>query len=73
MLELLLFNTNVINDKVYLNWRTETEVNNYGFDIERSSSSLGTSWETIGFIEGNGNSNSPKQYSFSDTELEQSG
>ncbi len=73
MLELSLFNTNVINDKEYLNWRTETEVNTYGFDIDRSSSSLGTSWETIGFVEGHGNSNSPKQYSFSDTALEQSG
>ena len=70
MLELSLFNASVINDKKYFNWRTETELNNYGFDIEHSSPSLGTSWETIGFVEGHGNSNSPKQYSFSDTELE---
>ena len=56
-----------------MNWRTETEVNNYGFDIERSSSLLGTSWEIIGFVEGQDNSNSPGQYSPGDTELEQTG
>ena len=59
---------------VVLNWTTATEVNNYGFEIERQNqeSSIknqdkNQSWETIGFVEGHGNSNSPKEYRFVDT------
>ena len=71
--ELVSF-TGVLNDnRVDLYWGTATEVNNYGFNIERSSSLLGTTWETIGFVEGHGNSNSPKEYGFTDTEIEKSG
>jgi len=55
---------------VKLDWRTETEVDNYGFEVERIQLSDGSSqWEMIGFVEGNGNSNSPKDYSFTDTEV----
>jgi hypothetical protein len=50
---------------IQLNWRTETEVNNYGFEILRSSK-LDSVWKKIGFVEGNGNSNSPKEYSYTD-------
>lgn len=55
---------------VNLKWETATEVNNYGFDVERkihTSTSLSvTAWEKVGFVNGNGNSNSPKTYSFRD-------
>ena len=50
---------------VQLNWSTSTEVNNYGFDVERSSGNSG--WQKIGFVAGSGNSNSPKDYSFTDS------
>jgi len=50
-----------------LEWVTETEVNNYGFDIERSVG-IGV-WSKIGFVNGYGNSNSPKQYLFTDEKL----
>lgn len=50
---------------VKLDWRTETEVNNYGFEILRSAQNDST-WTKLGFVEGNGNSNSPKDYSFED-------
>ncbi len=49
---------------VELNWSTATEVNNYGYDVERSSSN--SSWQNIGFVAGSGNSNSLKEYSFTD-------
>jgi hypothetical protein len=52
---------------VELTWVTETEVNNYGFEIERKTE--GNDWNNIGFIEGHGNSNSPKEYSFTDKHL----
>jgi len=67
--ELISFTSSNINNKVLLNWQTATEVNNYGFEIERSVaqiSNLRNNWEKIGFVSGHGNSNSPKDYSFID-------
>jgi hypothetical protein len=52
---------------VKLDWRTETEVSNYGFEVQKSEDrSQESEWKTIGFVEGHGNSNSPKDYSFTD-------
>ncbi|MBS4034508.1 MAG: T9SS type A sorting domain-containing protein [Ignavibacterium sp.] len=65
--ELSSFTSKLINDKVQLNWQTATEVSNYGFNVERSVKD--GEWSTIGFVEGYGNSNSPKSYSFSDKDL----
>jgi len=59
----------IINDgNVLLNWATATEVDNYGFDIERKvlESRL---WEKIGFIVGHGNSNSSNNYRFIDENI----
>jgi hypothetical protein len=67
--ELSSLNASVIGMSVHLNWITKTEVNNYGFQIERaviSNESINLNWEKIGFVPGHGNSNSPKEYSFSD-------
>jgi tartrate-resistant acid phosphatase type 5 len=69
--ELVFLTANLNGNNIDLCWRTETEVNNYGFDIERTENK--TNWQIIGFVEGNGNSNSPKQYNFSDTDIVQSG
>jgi hypothetical protein len=56
--------------KVILKWTTASEINNYGFEIERSktysSSNTLYKWEKIGFVQGSGNSNSVKFYSFED-------
>ncbi len=70
--ELTSFTANVSGNKIMLEWATATEVNNYGFEIEKqtgSKQSVLGNWEMIGFIEGHGNSNSPKQYSFTDKNL----
>jgi len=74
------FTVNVMNNTVQLNWQTATEVNNYGFEVERTSprpspyqgegGEAGRGWEKIGFVEGHGNSNSPKDYSFEDKSVE---
>ena len=65
--ELSSFSASVVGDAVKLNWRTETEVNNYGFEVERCAlSAERQAWEKIGFVNGNGNSNSPKSYSYED-------
>lgn len=62
--ELTSFTASVRNNTVYLNWETATEVDNYGFEIERKDNS--TVWTKIGFVEGHYTSNSPKYYNFSD-------
>jgi len=52
---------------VELRWTTATEVNNYGFEIEKKrKDEAGSKWEKIGFVEGSGTTNAPKEYSFSD-------
>ncbi|MCU0441863.1 MAG: T9SS type A sorting domain-containing protein [Bacteroidia bacterium] len=45
---------------VVLNWNTASELNNQGFDVERSAD--GQRFEAIQFVKGNGNSNIPKAY-----------
>ena len=62
--ELSSFTSEVINEDVHLEWITKTEVNNYGFNVERKS--INSDWEILKFIEGHGNSNSPKTYNYVD-------
>ncbi len=64
--ELTSFSAKAKNGIVKLNWTTATEVNNYGFQVEREKAKGESEWENIGFVEGHGNSNSPKEYSFTD-------
>lgn len=66
--ELTSFTSKIIGNTVNLKWNTATEVENYGFDIQRSvvGGQRSSDWEKIGFVHGHGNSNSPKEYSFVD-------
>ncbi|MBN1300869.1 MAG: T9SS type A sorting domain-containing protein [Melioribacteraceae bacterium] len=68
--ELIFFDA-VQSDKcIQLRWGTATEINNYGFDIERASASFNSNiygeWECIGFVPGSGNSSSHKYYEYYD-------
>jgi hypothetical protein len=68
--ELSSFTAVVKTDGVNLKWRTETEVSNYGFEVQRALSKVQSQdWEILGFVEGHGNSNSPKEYSFVDENI----
>jgi len=68
--ELVYFQGYFADAKVILFWGTATEVNNYGFNVERKLPQ--TNWEQIGFVFGSGNSNSPKSYYYEDsTDLQQ--
>jgi len=66
---------------VTLNWQTATEIDNYGFEIERVLSNSEANlrgldminddanlegYTSVGFVAGHGNSNSTKEYSFTD-------
>ncbi|HWP83114.1 MAG TPA: T9SS type A sorting domain-containing protein [Bacteroidota bacterium] len=63
-----------------LRWLTASEVNNYGFEIERrlvgglglgvrASNLEPQTWNRIGFIPGAGTSTSPREYTYVDTKL----
>lgn len=58
---------------VELRWTTATEVNNYGFEVEKklqdSKIPKFQDWVKVGFVEGAGNSNSPKNYLFMDNNI----
>jgi hypothetical protein len=45
-------------------WTTSTEVNNLGFEVQRSTDGL--SWSVIGFVAGAGNSDIERSYYFKD-------
>ena len=72
--ELTSFTATANESTVELQWQTATEMNNYGFEIERKNafsaetavSSLNSNWKKIDFINGHGNSNSPKNYFYKD-------
>jgi|GEM_PF-3764663 len=65
--ELISFSSEIYNNNVVLNWSTAVELNNSGFDIERSYN--GDDYKKINFIQGNGNSNSQLNYTFTDKNL----
>ncbi len=65
--ELTSFTATTNQNKINLKWITKTETNNSGFNIERRINE--GEWNEIGFVEGNGNSNSPKEYNYTDKDL----
>ena len=68
--ELNSFNAKVSGSNVELLWKTATEVNDHGFEVERKANdNESASWEKVGFVAGNGNSNSPKDYTFTDKNI----
>lgn len=64
--ELASFTSSVSNRDVTLNWSTSSELNNSGFEIERSSDNV---WTKVGNVNGNGTSSSVNNYSYNDRGL----
>ncbi|GJM34998.1 MAG: hypothetical protein DHS20C18_39990 [Saprospiraceae bacterium] len=62
--ELSSFTAKPLDDAVQLAWVTNSEINNAGFEIERSKD--GKIFERLGTVPGNGTTNTPKHYSFRD-------
>ncbi len=65
--QLVSFTGAFMNNGVELSWRTISEVNNYGFHVERRSIA-GTEWRSVenSFVAGHGTTNEPQNYSFRD-------
>jgi hypothetical protein len=62
--ELTRFTAEYKPGSVDLEWMTATEVENFGFEIEKSIN--GREFKKIGFVPGSGNSNAPKFYKYKD-------
>jgi len=62
------FSASVNSNNVSLKWVTSNEINNSGFDVERSE---GTSnqYTKIGFVKGNGTKETSSEYTFTDNKL----
>jgi len=67
--ELVSFTANQNGNTIALEWKTATETNNSGFEVERLQNSKNEKlqeWETISFVHGFGTTTEPKSYSFND-------
>ncbi|MDZ7624546.1 MAG: hypothetical protein U5J96_08905 [Ignavibacteriaceae bacterium] len=77
--ELTSFSAVANSEYVELNWTTATELNNSGFEIQRTSplptpyqeegGEVGRGWETISFVPGFGTSTEAHTYSFIDNDI----
>lgn len=68
-LPVVLSEFTAIADKgeVILEWKTESEITNSGFLIERSMD--GKNFDSVGFVEGNGTSSRSQNYQFTDQHI----
>jgi hypothetical protein len=64
--EIDVFSADVQADGVHLMWRTNTEVNNHGFEVQRRGAIDDNAWLPLGFVQGAGSSNVPRTYAFTD-------
>jgi predicted outer membrane repeat protein len=63
--ELASFDADVTDDRtVQLQWQTASETGNSGFRVQRSDG--GSSWTTLGRVEGAGTTDEPQSYRFAD-------
>ncbi len=64
--EMTSFTYNVKDNNVNLNWRTATETNNSGFEVQRKTAG---EWQTIGFVKGSGTTTQSQTYAYTDAGL----
>jgi len=62
--ELTSFTAEYVGNTTQLNWSTATELNNLGFDVQRSLS--GYPFVTVGFVDGKGTTSEIQNYSYVD-------
>jgi hypothetical protein len=69
--ELVSFSATKDEKDIVLNWSTATELNNLGFEVERSTDNQ--IFGRIGFVEGKGTTTENQEYSFRDNTLTSEG
>ena len=78
-IQLATINLTPLTDKIHLHWQTQTEFENYGFEINRKwdvesvDNPTDTVWVNVGFINGNGTSTEPHNYEFEDNTVTYAG
>jgi hypothetical protein len=65
--ELISFTATTNGKEVILSWSTATELNNQGFEIQRSTE--GKEFFTVGFVNGHGTTSEQRSYSYADRNL----
>jgi len=65
--EFTSFTSTADGSNVILNWSTATELNNFGFEVQRSIA--GNEFVTVGFVNGHGTTAEAKTYRFVDANL----
>ncbi len=66
--ELTSFTGAYVGNNVELKWSTATELNNRGFEIQRSAN--GSQFATVAFVEGYGTTTETKNYPYTDKNIE---
>ncbi len=67
--ELVEFLGRKTNNGILLSWKTASELNNAGFEVQRRSENRGASneaWQVLGFVRGRGTTSDAQSYSFLD-------
>jgi hypothetical protein len=73
--ELTSFAADINGNNVQLNWKTASEINNRGFEVERKiigrrdNSRSNSHWEKIGYVAGFGTTIEPRSYIFTDNRV----
>jgi hypothetical protein len=65
--EITYFNSSVSSNSAALRWATSQEINNSGFEVQRSNDN--SLWNAVSFIKGNGTTNQPQFYQCTDKNL----
>ena len=64
--ELISFSAKNIDNEIHLNWTTATQLNNFGWNVEKKLISGNEDWSVVGIIQGAGTNNVKTSYSFTD-------
>jgi hypothetical protein len=70
--ELTSFTATISSNDVMLEWKTATEINNQGFEVQRQvgiGQSSADNWEKMAFIDGHGTTVENQSYSYTDSKL----
>jgi hypothetical protein len=66
--EMLYLEANAIdNSFIQVKWATAVEINNNGFEVQRSTD--GTNWSAIGWVAGHNNSTTEQMYNYNDYQI----
>ncbi len=65
--ELTSFTASANSNNVLLEWTTATEINNYGFEVERKAEN--SEYEMVGFVTGSGTTTESRSYIFTDAKV----